>query len=143
MPLARLRGGSDEGGWSSARLSVLLSRAELRAWRVESVDAPGLVAGRCPLGSGRATLAFAREPRGVPVPGCFVVSRALPVGPGQWLLLGRASIVAGAAAVGEFERLLESLRAPRGEFWRVHGRVLARAARAAAVPSAPRAILAA
>jgi hypothetical protein len=142
-PLARLRGGSSDDRLSAARLSVLLSRAEVRAWSVDALDAPGLVLGRCPLGSGRAWLSLAREPLGEPAPGAYLVGRAIPVGPGQWLLMGRISVVAGESAVAEFERLLRSLRAPRGEFWRVHGGVLARTARAWAVPSAPRAILAA
>jgi len=139
-PVARLQGGA----WSRERLAVLLARAELRAWRIESIEGPGLLSGRCPLGSGAVTLAYVGEPvGGGPDIGGYVVGRAIPVARGRWVLLGRASLVAGDEVAAGFERLLVSLRAPRGEFWRVHGGVIARAARACArVPSAPRAILA-
>ena len=59
-----------------------------------------------------------------------MIGRSMPVGPRRWVLLGRASVVAGGQAPA-FERMLRSLRAPRGEFWRVHGTVVALAARAA------------
>ncbi len=113
------------------RLRVQLARVERRAWLVEEFDAPGLCAGRCPLGSGRAQLAFQRVP-GAVLAGrvSYVVASSLPVGPGRWVLLGRPAVVAPSEA-GRFERLLRSLRAPPGEFWRVHGGVLAHAARAA------------
>jgi hypothetical protein len=124
-PVARL----GATGWSVERLRVLLARAELRAWQVESDDpeAPGLVTGSCPLGSGRAMLALAHECPERVVAGSFVVARSIPLGPGRWVLLGRPRIVALHDAP-RFERLLRSLRAPRGEFWRVHGGVLAQAA---------------
>lgn len=112
------------------RLLVLLGRAERRAWRVEELHAPGLLAGRCPLGSGSAQLVFARPPGREPAPGAYVVALSLPVGPGRWVLLGRPAIVSPREA-SRFERLLASLRAPRGEFWRVHGGVISQAARAA------------
>lgn len=117
-------------GWSVARLEVLLDRTELRAWQIEVVEPAGVASVHCPLGSGRAQLAWAREPRAPLVTGAFVVARSMPVGPGRWVLLGRARVVAPRDTPA-FERLLRSLRAPRGEFWRVHGGVLSQAARAA------------
>jgi hypothetical protein len=115
-------------GWDVDRLRALLPRAELRAWRVEASDAPGLWHGRCPLGSGQALVGWSRAPRRAVVAGSFVVARALPVGPGRWVLLGRPAVV-GVERAAAFERLIRSLRAPRGEFWRVQGGVIARAAR--------------
>lgn len=115
-------------GWDVERLRALLPRAELRAWCVETSDAPGLWHGRCPLGSGSALLGWSRSPRRAVAAGAFVVGRSLPVGPGRWVLLGRPAVVGVERAAG-FERLVRSLRAPRGEFWRVHGGVIARAAR--------------
>lgn len=117
-------------GLSTTRLEVLLSRAECRAWRVESIEDPGVITACCPLGSGRTTLACARPPLAEPASGAFLVARSLPVGPGRWVLLGRPAVVSRSEA-GKFELLLRSLRAPRGEFWRVHGGVLVQAARAA------------
>lgn len=115
---------------SADRLRVLLTRSELRAWRIESSEAPGPLAGCCPLGAGRALFAFGGPPPAGVAPGTYVVARSLPVGPGRWVLIGRPAIV-GPGAVSRFEQLLGSLRAPRGEFWRVHGGVVAQAARAA------------
>ena len=115
-------------GWDADRLRALLGRSELRVWRIENSDAPGFWHGRCPLGSGQALVAWSRAPRRTVVAGVFVVGRCLPVGPGRWVLLGRPAVVAPDRA-GGFERLLRSLRAPRSEFWRVHGGVIARAAR--------------
>lgn len=113
------------------RLRVLLGRVELRAWQLEGdSSAPGPLAGRCPLGSGRALLASTRALPDRAASGAYVVARSLPVGPGRWVLLGRPSVV-GAGGASRFEQLLRSLRAPPGEFWRVHGGVLAHAARAA------------
>ena len=109
---------------------MLLGRGEVRAWRVASVDGPGLLAVDCPLGAGPASVALASEPERPVVPGAFVIGRSMPVGPRRWVLLGRSSVVSGLPAV-RFEQLLHSLRAPRGEFWRVHGTVVAQAARAA------------
>jgi hypothetical protein len=117
-------------GLSTERLRVLLGRAELRVWRVTEVAPGGMVTVECPLGAGPASLSLARCPRGEPVAGAFLAGRSMPVGPRRWVLLGRAGVVAPEAAAA-FERLLRSLRAPRGEFWRVHGGVLAQAARAA------------
>jgi hypothetical protein len=57
----------------------------------------------------------------------MLVARSVPIGPGRWGLLGRAPIV-DRAAVADFDALLALLDSPRGEFWRVHGGVLARAA---------------
>jgi hypothetical protein len=126
-PVARL----GATGWGADRLRALLGRAELRAWRIEDSDAPGLWHGRCPLGSGLASVAWSRPPRRSVVVGAFVVGRSLPIGPGRWVLLGRPAVVVPERAPG-FERLLGSLLAPRGEFWRVHGAVIARAARGGA-----------
>ena len=123
-PVARL-GVTD---WDVERLRVVLGRAELRAWHVENSDAPGLWHGRCPLGSGQALVCWSRAPRRAVDAGTFVVARSLPVGPGRWVLLGRPAVV-GVERAPAFERLVQSLRAPRGEFWRVHGGVIARAAR--------------
>lgn len=123
-------------GWDVERLRVLLARAELRAWRVEDSDAPGLWHGRCPLGSGQALLGWSRSPRRAVVAGAFVVGRCLPVGPGRWVLLGRPAVV-GVERAAAFERLVRSLRAPKGEFWRVHGGVIARAARGGAAALVP------
>ncbi|HET9719328.1 MAG TPA: hypothetical protein VFP55_04550 [Solirubrobacteraceae bacterium] len=125
-------------GWSVDRLRALLPRAELRAWRIVDSDAPGLWHGRCPLGSGQTLLAWPRPPVGRPEPGAFVVARSLPVGPERCVLLGRPFVVPPARAP-MFDRLLRSLRAPRGEFWRVHGAVIARAARSGAATVVPRA----
>ena len=130
-PVARLGGRQ----WDTERLRALLPRAELRAWRIEDSDAPGLWHGRCPLGSGQTLLAWPRPPVGHAEPGAFVVARSLPVGPERCVLLGRPLVVPPARAP-MFERLLRSLRAPRGEFWRVHGAVIARAARGASSSTA-------
>ncbi len=105
----------------------LLARSALRAWRVESVQSPAALTALCPLGTGRARLELARPPAGELVPGAFIVARSVPLGPQRWALLGRVPVVERDAAA-EFEALLASLSAPRGEFWRVHGAVLARAA---------------
>jgi hypothetical protein len=99
-------------GWDVDRLRALLGRAELRAWRVEASDAPGLWHGRCPLGSGQALIGASRPPLGLPEPGSLLVARSLPVGPERYVLLGRAAVVAAERALG-FERLIRSLRAPR------------------------------
>jgi hypothetical protein len=122
------------------RLRVLLDRSEVRAWLIDgpepgarahqNLNAPGLLAGRCPRGSGPALLATRRSlPEGLGR-GSYLVSRSLPVGPGRWVLIGRIAHVAPARTAG-FEQVLASLRAPHGEFWRVHGSVVAQAARAA------------
>ena len=114
---------------SPGRAVELLARSELRAWRVESVADVGNLTALCPLGTGRVRLEAGRPPAGRLGPGAIVAARSVPLGPERWALLGRAPVVeAGAAA--EFEALLASLHAPRGEFWRVHGGVLARAAAA-------------
>ena len=126
-PVARLGG----RGWDVERLRALLGRSELRAWRIESSDTPGLWHGRCVLGSGPALVASARPALGVPEPAAILVARSLPIGPERYVLLGRPNVVPVARA-GAFERLVRSLRAPRGELWRVHGPVIARAARGSA-----------
>ncbi len=114
---------------SPGRAVELLARSELRAWRLESVaDACNLTA-LCPLGTGRVRLEAARSPAGQLGPGAIVVARSVPLGPERWALLGRAPVVEASVAA-EFQALLASLHAPRGEFWRVHGGVLARAATA-------------
>ena len=110
------------------RAVELLDRSELRAWRIESVPGPGAAVGLCPLWHGRARLELGREPEGVLRPGALVVARSVPVGPERWTLLGRPWVVE-PSAMADFEALLASLDAPRGEFWRVHGGVLGRAAR--------------
>lgn len=134
----------DAGPWSPERLTALLARAELRAWWVDALEAPGLLAGSCPLGSGRVRVAYVGEMvGGRPEVGGYIVGRAIPVAAGGWVIFGHPSLVGDARAL-EFERLLGALRAPRGAFWQVHGGVIARAARCGApVPSASRAILAA
>jgi hypothetical protein len=111
------------------RAVELLVRSELRAWRIESIDAPGLLGALCPLGTGRARLETAGAPLGELRPGAILVARSVPIGPRRWAVLGRARVV-DRAAVADFDALLAVLDAPRGEFWRVHGGVLARAASA-------------
>ena len=114
--------------WCAARLAELLSRSELRAWIAETADEARVLTARCPLGSGRALLVLAHEPHGLPAPGEFLVGRTLPFGPRRYVLIGRpAHVPTGSTA--RFGALLASLRAPRGEFWRVHGAVLLAAAR--------------
>jgi hypothetical protein len=116
---------------ATVRAVELLARSELRAWRVESVAGGGVGAGildaLCPLGTGRARLETVRRPVGAVTPGAMLVARSVPIGPRRWGLLGRAPVV-DRAAVGDFDALLAVLGSPRGEFWRVHGGVLARAA---------------
>lgn len=142
----------DGGAWSVARLGVLIDRAELRAWQIEACDVPGLGAGHCPLGSGRSLIAWSRPPVGGPVrAGNWLVVRALPVGPGRWVVVGRGTVVSESAP--RLEVIVRSLQAPRGEFWRVHGALIARIARSLAsgaeqrggglVPAQPAAQLAA
>jgi hypothetical protein len=115
---------------SVARLRVLLERAEDRAWRVIGCDDLAVVSVECPLGAGPAVVALARLLSVAPSVGGLVIGRSMPVGPRRWVLLGHPSVLTREQAPA-FERLLRSLRAPRGEFWRVHGTVLAQAARAA------------
>ncbi|MDQ6806124.1 MAG: hypothetical protein M3065_14460, partial [Actinomycetota bacterium] len=112
---------------ASGRAVELLARSELRAWRIESVDGPGLFGALCPLGTGRARLETVRRPLGSVTPGAILVARSVPIGPGRWGLLGRAPVV-DREAMGDFDAVLAWLNSPRGEFWRVHGGVLARAA---------------
>lgn len=78
-------------------------------------------------GCERARLELAREPVGVIRRGAFVVARSVPLGPQRWALLGRPVVVEPSVAA-DFETLLAALEAPLGEFWRVHGGVLAHAA---------------
>ena len=112
---------------ATGRAAELLARSELRAWRIESIDGPGLLGALCPLGTGRARLETVRRPVGDLQLGAIVVARSVPIGPRRWAVLGRAPVV-DRAAVADFDALLAVLDAPRGEFWRVHGGVLARAA---------------
>jgi hypothetical protein len=118
---------------ASVRAVELLARSELRAWRIESVDGMGggggggVLDALCPLGTGRARLETVRSPVGSVTPGAILVARSVPIGPRRWGLLGRAPVV-DRAAHGDFDALLAVLGSPRGEFWRVHGGVLARAA---------------
>jgi hypothetical protein len=112
---------------ASGRAVELLARSELRAWRIESVDGAGVLGALCPLGSGRARLETARRPFGELRPGAIVVARSVPIGPGRWALLGRAPVVDRDASA-DFDALFAVLDSPRGEFWRVHGGVLAGAA---------------
>ncbi len=132
-PAARLGGEQwrPDREWCAARLAELLARAELRAWLVETADEPGVLTACCPLGTGRALVAYAREPSPGPATGGYVVGRSVPFGPRRYLLIGRAAVVERALAP-RFSTLITSLRAPRGEFWHVHGAVLARAARSLA-----------
>jgi hypothetical protein len=111
----------------TSRAIELLSRSELRVWRIEAVEGCRRLGTVCPLGTGRARLQLAREPAGVAARGALVVGRSVPVGPERWALLGGAPVVAPAGA-GHFERFVRSLDAPRGELWRVHGGMLIRAA---------------
>jgi hypothetical protein len=113
----------------TGRAIELLARSELRAWRVSSIDAGGSLVALCPLGTGRAWLELARQPLGSLRAGAILVGRSVPVGPKRWGVLGRAAVV-DPAAMASFDALLAVLDAPRGEFWRVHGGVLARAAAA-------------
>jgi len=112
---------------ATRRAVELLARSELRAWRIESIDGVGLLGAVCPLGTGRARLETVRRPLGDLRAGAILVARSVPIGPRRWGILGRAPVV-DRAAVADFDALLALLDAPRGEFWRVHGGVLARAA---------------
>jgi hypothetical protein len=111
----------------SERAVELLARSEVRAWLLESVPVSPPLTASCPRGGGRARLELPDRPLAELGPGAFAVARSVPLGPARWLLLGPVSVV-GAAAAAAFERLIASLDAPPGEFWRVHGGVLARAA---------------
>jgi hypothetical protein len=111
----------------SNRAVELLSRSELRAWRIEAVDSPRRLTADCPLGTGRARLELSRDPAGEARAGAVIVARSVPIGPERWALLGGAPIIEPEATPA-FERLLASLDAPRGELWRVHGGMLVRAA---------------
>jgi hypothetical protein len=111
----------------TGRAIELLSRSELRAWRIEAIDGPRRLTVVCPLGSGGARVELARDPAGFAVPGAVVVARSVPVGPERWALLGGSPVV-GPTSAREFERLLSSLDAPRGELWCVHGGMIVRAA---------------
>jgi hypothetical protein len=112
-------------GRSRGHADELLARSELRAWRVESVAPGGVIQALCPLGGGRGRLELPREPLGELRPGALIVARSVPLGPERWTLLGRLPVVDPSVQT-EFEELLASLEAPRGEVWRVHGGVLAR-----------------
>jgi hypothetical protein len=111
---------------ASGRAAELLARSELRAWRIEAIDGAGVLGVLCPLGTGRALLESVRRPLGSVAPGAMLVARSVPLGPARWALLGRAPVV-DRDAVGAFDASLAVLDSPRGEFWRVHGGVLARA----------------
>lgn len=112
----------------AARLAELLSRSELRAWVAETADEDRVLAARCPLGSGRALLVLAHEPHELPARGEFLVGRSVPFGPRRYVVIGRPALVP-ASSTARFGALVSSLRAPRGEFWRVHGAILLAAAR--------------
>jgi hypothetical protein len=120
---------------SGGRSAELLLRSELRVWRVQTVFRAGLYGVLCPLGSGLARVEPARPPIGEPRAGALLVGRSVPLGPQRWALAGRGRIVDGVAAPA-FDALLASLEAPAGEFWRVHGGVLARAACSVAAQAA-------
>ena len=140
-PAARLSGEewSADREWCAQRLEELLARAQLRAWIIESGDdGSSVLTAQCPLGEGRALLACARPPISDPRAGAFLVARSLPFGARRYLLVGRPLIVAGAGA-SRLSALIGSLRAPRGEFWHVHGAVVARAARSLLAESESRA----
>jgi hypothetical protein len=111
----------------AGRAVELLARSELRVWRVEAIGADKLLTASCPLDSGRVRLELARRPEGQLEPGALIVARSVPLGPERWTLLGAAPIV-DPDVQAEFNELIASLDAPRGEFWRVHGGVLAHAA---------------
>ena len=112
---------------ATGRPVELLARSELRAWRIASIDPDGVLGALCPLGAGRARLETVRRPLGDLRAGAILVARSVPIGPRRWALLGRAPVV-DRDAVADFDALLALLDAPRGEFWRVHGGVLGRAA---------------
>jgi hypothetical protein len=125
-PVGLLQGGS----WSSARLRALLRRAEVRAWRIASLERDRVVSAVCPRGSGWGLVGWARRPRGGPAaPDCWLVGRVIPVGPGRWVVIGTPTVVPAGAATRSLALLISGLQAPRGEFWRVHGAVIARTAR--------------
>jgi hypothetical protein len=111
----------------SNRAIELLSRSELRAWRIEAAESPRRLTAECPLGTGRARLELSQDPAGDARSGAVIVARSVPLGPERWALLGGAPIIDPETAPA-FERLLGSLDAPRGELWRVHGGMLVRAA---------------
>jgi SEC-C motif len=111
---------------SAVRSIELLSRSELRVWRIESGTASSLRA-TCPVTGRGARLHVRRRPPTELRPGALLVARSVPLLPERWFLLGTVAIVV-PEVTADFEALLSSLDAPRGEFWRVHGGVLARAA---------------
>jgi hypothetical protein len=112
---------------SGGRAGELLARSELRAWLLEGRTDGETFTALCPLGSGRARLEHVRPAAGDPRPGALLVGRSVPTGPQRWTLLARPRLVPTVAAPA-FSALLASLEAPVGEFWRVHGGVLARTA---------------
>ena len=101
------------------RAVELLARSEFRAWRIE---APPLAV----CAHRRDRVRLERRQAGLE-PGAIAVGRSIPLGPQRWLLLGHVSSI-GERDAPAFERMIGSLHAPAGEFWRVHGGVLARAA---------------
>jgi hypothetical protein len=105
----------------------LLARSELRAWRVLEPADDRRLTGLCPLGGGKARLELSHAPVGQLERGCFIVARSVPLGPERWALIGTTTVVERSVAP-DFEALLALLDAPRGELWRVHGGVVARAA---------------
>jgi hypothetical protein len=104
----------------------LLARSELRAWRVESLASGTGFGGICALGTGRGRVEVVSESAGEIRRGSIVVGRAVPLGPERWAIVGRARVVDRLVAA-EFDALLASLNAPRGEEWRVHGGLVAAA----------------
>jgi hypothetical protein len=120
-PLQHLRGASP------TRAVELLGRSELRAWRIETRPTRDVLTAVCPVSGERARLEMIRAPFGDPLPGAALIERSVPLGPERWALLGKAPVLAPSVQP-DFECLLASLDAPRGEFWRIHGGFLARAA---------------
>jgi hypothetical protein len=110
-----------------ARGLELLARSELRAWRVESLASGNGFGGICGLGTGRGRVEEASDIAGEMRRGSIVVGRSVPLGPERWAMVGRARVVDPVVAA-EFDALLASLNAPRGEEWRVHGGLVAAAA---------------
>jgi hypothetical protein len=101
------------------RAVELLARSEIRAWRIESPRVAVCARSGDPVRLDPARSSIES--------GAVAVGRSIPLGPERWLLLGNALSV-GAGEAPAFERFIRALHAPVGEFWRVHGGVLARAA---------------
>jgi SEC-C motif len=109
------------------RITEMLARSTLRAWRVLSAGPGSGFTALCALGTGRARIEAVSTVSGELRRGAVVVGRSVSLGPERWALIGTARVVEPSVS-GEFGALLSSLDAPRGEEWRVHGGVVAAAA---------------